>query len=283
MPKENSQKQAVAKYFSENRLVWKDIYNEDNHSMNLCFQISRRKQAILHFVDELARGRTLGILDVGAGAGILLRDLLERGHQTMAIDISFEMVQTARETVAEGMVKKKDCVQADVEALPFGEERFDVVTCLGVLSFVPSENRAIGEMGRVLKPGGVLIVTLPNILRVNNFLDPYFYIEAGRLVKRKLFAGKRKRQDGSVRVGNQAFDTRKYFYNQLKPLFAAHNLSEIKTVALGFGPLTYFKKQILTGRSFLLISGSLEKMAGLKIFRFLNFFTNHWVVYLKRT
>ncbi len=89
--------------------------------MNLCFQISRGKQAILYFIDESARGRILDILDV--------------------------------------------------------------VTCLGVLSFVPSENRAIGEMGRVLKPGGVLIVTPPNILRVNNFLDPYFYIEAGRMVQ----------------------------------------------------------------------------------------------------
>ena len=128
--------------------------------MELCFQISRRKEAILHFRDELARGRVLDILDVGAGAGILFRDVLIRDHHAMAVEFSFEMVKTVREAVAEGMVKKRDCVQADVEALPIGGSRFDVVTCLGVLSFVPSKNSAIEEMGRVLKPAGVLIANL---------------------------------------------------------------------------------------------------------------------------
>ena len=122
MPGEISQKQAVARYFSQNRLLWKNIYDEDTHSMNLCFQISRRKEAILQFIDELAREQTLDILDVGAGAGILLRDVLEMGHHATAIDISFEILQTAGETLAEVRLKEKERVQADGEALPFGRD-----------------------------------------------------------------------------------------------------------------------------------------------------------------
>ena len=75
--------------------------------MKLCFQISRRKKAILHFRDELARGRVLDIPDVGAGAGILFREVLIRDPHAMAVEFSFEMVKTVREAVAEGMVKKE--------------------------------------------------------------------------------------------------------------------------------------------------------------------------------
>jgi ubiquinone/menaquinone biosynthesis C-methylase UbiE len=50
-----------------------------------------------------------------------------------------------------------DAREGDVQDLPFGDEAFDVVAALWMLYHVPDVNRAIGELRRVLRPGGLLV------------------------------------------------------------------------------------------------------------------------------
>jgi SAM-dependent methyltransferase len=51
-----------------------------------------------------------------------------------------------------------DWVQGDAAALPFDDEAFDVVLCQAALMFFPEPTRALGEMARVVKPGGTVAV-----------------------------------------------------------------------------------------------------------------------------
>ena len=50
------------------------------------------------------------------------------------------------------------CLRGRIEALPFPEASFDVVVCVTVLCFTPDPRRAVGEMARVLRPGGRLVL-----------------------------------------------------------------------------------------------------------------------------
>ena len=94
----------------------------------------------------------LRALDLACGTGDIAFALATRGADVVGLDITHRMVQLAR---AKGGAPR--FVTGDMLALPFGDEAFDVVTTGYGLRNVPDIRRAIAEMRRVLKPGGVLI------------------------------------------------------------------------------------------------------------------------------
>ena len=93
------------------------------------------------------------ILDVAAGTGTSSAALQKNGATVVALDFSAGMV-------AEGKRKhpKIEFVQGDAEKLPFGDNEFDAVTISFGLRNVNQPKLALGEMYRVLKPGGRLVV-----------------------------------------------------------------------------------------------------------------------------
>lgn len=101
------------------------------------------------------------VLDVATGTGRLPQALLRRAlfdGRIVALDLSREMLYQAREKLApygEEIV----FLQQDAMNLPFPDKVFDAVTCLEALEFLPDPARALREMVRVLRPGGVLFAT----------------------------------------------------------------------------------------------------------------------------
>ncbi|HEY3291212.1 MAG TPA: class I SAM-dependent methyltransferase [Anaerolineae bacterium] len=104
---------------------------------------------------------TYQVLDVATGTGRLPQAVLAqksfRGHIT-ALDLS-------RRMIAVGQVKLRADADRitwlihDAQQLPFDNESFDVVTSLEALEFFPNQNKALHEMIRVLRKGGLLMVT----------------------------------------------------------------------------------------------------------------------------
>lgn len=281
MPLKSQEKQAVNEFFSNNSMYWKLIYQQDNNLTNQLYQISQRKRTILRFIDGLAGNGRFHILDVGCGAGELLGEMKKRGHHTVGMDLSREMVLAAREQTAGVPAENSGFTQGDIEAIPFADNLFDVVTCVGVLSYLKSEHRALEEMKRVLRPDGILVITLPNILRVNNLLDPYYFLTRVSKYTIRGFAGNGKNRVKSRNRNNgNSIYVRKYFYNQLGRLFRSKGFFKISTAGLGFGPLTFGGREIMIGSGPISLSNRLEKLSGIKILRFLNLFANHWVIYL---
>jgi len=104
---------------------------------------------------HLGRAR---VLDVGAGSGRLARALLPvaRGDlKLVAADPSAAMVALGRRLAPGGF----PWLRAWADALPFPGGMFDIVTVLEVLEFTPSPGAALREILRVLRPGGLLLVT----------------------------------------------------------------------------------------------------------------------------
>ena len=62
--------------------------------------------------------------------------------------------------------------QSSADALPYASKQFALVTALGLIEYVPEPARALRDMARVLQPGGTLIVTAPNPVRMGYLVDP---------------------------------------------------------------------------------------------------------------
>lgn len=129
----------------------------------------RWNETILDLIDSKPKN----ILELGCGTGILLRDLKEKfkSSKVFAFDLSYEMAKYAN-TKNRGNV-----VVADVEAMPFRDNSFDLIIARGVLHHVPSLGKALKEIRRVLRKGGVFVLSEPN-----NF-NPFFRLY--RIIGRK--------------------------------------------------------------------------------------------------
>ena len=104
-------------------------------------------------------------VDVGCGDGRAGAFATERGSRYVGVDISERAVAAAR---ARGL----DARRIDgSDALPFAEDSFDVALCLDVIEHVVFPDQTIREILRVLRPGGIAIVTTPNVAYWRRRLD----------------------------------------------------------------------------------------------------------------
>jgi 2-polyprenyl-6-hydroxyphenyl methylase/3-demethylubiquinone-9 3-methyltransferase len=106
-------------------------------------------------VDELQRDpKGLRVLDVGCGGGLLAEEFARLGCAVTGVDPSTNSLEVARAHAGqEGF--EIDYREAAGESLPFADGEFPVVYCCDVLEHVDDVGRTIGEISRVLEPGGI--------------------------------------------------------------------------------------------------------------------------------
>ncbi|HTW58290.1 MAG TPA: class I SAM-dependent methyltransferase [Terriglobales bacterium] len=96
------------------------------------------------------------VLDVGCGMGRFAEVASRWGASVVGVDLS-----AAAEVAAKNLADRTFVAfQADVFALPFAPESFDVIYSIGVLHHTPDCEAAVKALGRYLKPGGILAVWL---------------------------------------------------------------------------------------------------------------------------
>jgi len=114
--------------------------------------VGRRRLVRTLLEDRIPRGGLF--LDIGCGTGAMSSDLRAKG----------EVVSLDFERAALDFVRSRGLphpVQASAEILPFRLDSFDAVTALDVIEHVDDDRAAAREIGRVLKPGGTAVVTVP--------------------------------------------------------------------------------------------------------------------------
>jgi len=99
----------------------------------------------------------LDVLDVGCGDGALATTLARRSARVTGLDPDAHMLDAARGRAGAEAVDLA-LVPGRTEELPFAEGAFDRVVAVTVLCFIPDADRAIAEMARVLRPGGLLVI-----------------------------------------------------------------------------------------------------------------------------
>jgi SAM-dependent methyltransferase len=119
------------------------------------------------FVAFLELQPTDRVLEVGSGLGILAADVAKRvpDGEVVGLEYSLDQLQAVRVSAPNLCLQ-----QGDAHALPFPDESFDAVYCRYLLEHVADPPKVLGEMRRVLKPGG-RIFALENDISVNRF-DP---------------------------------------------------------------------------------------------------------------
>jgi len=117
---------------------------------------------------RLGLGAVQSALDVGAGVGhwgALLLPLLAADASLVGVEREPRWVERARERATEpGISDRCRYLQGVAESLEFDDETFDLVTCQTLLIHVADVPAVLGEMCRVLRPGGLLLAAEPNNL-----------------------------------------------------------------------------------------------------------------------
>jgi len=119
-------------------------------------QMGRWSRRLAPMLIEFAGvGQGASVLDVGCGTGNLAFALLQNPKigKVSGIDFSHAYIDHAAKRSRDPRVEFK---VADACALPFADASFDHTLSMLVLQFIPQANRAIREMRRVLRPGGVM-------------------------------------------------------------------------------------------------------------------------------
>ena len=109
---------------------------------------------VVPVIREIAGGRrNLCMIDCGCGTGYNIKTLLEPNGRAFAFDMSPDALLRARAT-------GRPIVQADMERIPFRTDTFDLAISFDVVHSVADDHAAVGEMARVLKPGGYLVMNV---------------------------------------------------------------------------------------------------------------------------
>lgn len=127
--------------------AWADSYDEPGNPI-----VAIEQPAVWSLLDALAPGRAL---DAACGTGRHARRLADRGHEVTGFDLTPEMVARAASNVPDGRF-----FEADVRSIPAQDGTFDSAVCSLALAHVADLDAAVAELGRVVRPGGRVVVSV---------------------------------------------------------------------------------------------------------------------------
>ena len=122
-------------------------------------------EAVLRLI--LPHAHRLGrVLDLGCGANLEYDlALADRGVEVVGVDFAAAFLALAPQH------PRITLLQADAQRLPFGPREFDAVICSEVLEHVPDDRAVMGEIARVLKPRGLLTLTVPLLWNLSRLIQ----------------------------------------------------------------------------------------------------------------
>lgn len=117
--------------------------------------VALEQEVVRELLSALSAGST--VLDAGCGTGRHTAFLASRGHHVVGIDSSPEMLALAAVKVPTARFQR-----AELERIPLPDDSVDAAVCGLVLSHARDLRPAVGELARVLRPGGRLVVSNPH-------------------------------------------------------------------------------------------------------------------------
>lgn len=161
-----------------------DAYEHSIDSDNL-YNAEYERPAMMARLPEDLRDRK--VLDAGCAAGWYTQQLLKRGADVVAVDMSQEMVNAAIRRVGQ----KAQVLCLDLEAaLPFEDESFDIVVSSLTLHYLKEWKEVFGEFRRVLKPEGQFLFSVHHPLTDIRILEDSAYFSTELIIDEWVKDGK---------------------------------------------------------------------------------------------
>jgi ubiquinone/menaquinone biosynthesis C-methylase UbiE len=259
--KGGDQQTLVNSLFEDDASYWAEIYERTGVKE---FVHQQRLRTLLELVERIAPPAQSLILDAGCGAGLAAVALARRGYHVQAMDAVEAMVDlTSRRAIEAGVERRVTTTMGDVDSLPFGDKTFPLVVMMGVLPWLPSIEKPLRELHRVIQPAGHLIVSLDNRWSLCRFLDPFInpVLSPGKELVRSLLyrLGRTEATVHSRLTSNREFDL----------LLKTTGFKKTQAKTLGFGPFTVFRHEFLPSRVGLTVHQGFQAIAerGFPIFR----------------
>lgn len=121
-----------------------------------------RRDAAVAMVQRLAPS-SARVIDLGCGAGPVVSALRQRGVDVIGVDYAEDMLDNARTRLRAMGLDDSRLYQGDCRKTGYPAAAFDVVVCLGVISYIEDYAEVLGEIHRVLRPGGTMILSYRNV------------------------------------------------------------------------------------------------------------------------
>ena len=123
--------------------------------------------AIHETVENILRGEKRGrVLDIPAGEGALAVRLKALGHEVSCCDLYPQIFKLQDTEIKRGDMDK---------TLPYDDNTFDHIVCVEGLEHIENPANAVREFARLLKPGGLLVISVPNIMNIEERLKWLFF------------------------------------------------------------------------------------------------------------
>lgn len=125
----------------------------------LRYRLTRRTREVVSAIKEFAKNPIRDIIDLGTADGRML-DIIHRRYpkaRCIGVEYSQELVNFAKEKFP-----YLEIVKGDIQSLNFPDNSFDLAIAAAVIEHIPYPDKVVKEAKRVLRPGGIFILTSPD-------------------------------------------------------------------------------------------------------------------------
>ncbi len=208
--------------------VLKDYHLKRQTELQFKYRLKRRTSEVLRAIREFGDSQSRLVLDIGTADGLMLEEL------SLNFEATFVGLDISREILAANPERTFQPAQADALSLPFQEGAFDIVIATAIIEHLPDGGKFLSECQRVLRLGGLLILTTP---------EPFF-----------------DRISEVITRQGRGFHYRRFSLRELRPLCSSQGLRVLKAEKFMMSPIGFPKENAIErimrviGLSFLLMN-----------------------------
>lgn len=126
---------------------------------SLIYRVGRRTDEVVRSINKYLNGNVESIVDLGTADGMMLDTLskIYKSAKCVGVEYNKGLYEYAKKTYTH-----LEFINGDIQKMDFDDNQFDVAVATAVLEHVVDMEETLKEIKRVLKPGGILVVTCPD-------------------------------------------------------------------------------------------------------------------------
>lgn len=192
------------------------------------------------------------VIDLGCGAGPVVSALRQHGVDVIGVDYAEDMLDNARTRLRALGLDDSRLYQGDCRQTGYPAATFDVVVCLGVISYIEDYADVLREIHRVLRPGGTMILSYRNVFNPLAS-DPVALIKH---LARKLL----RRNDGAA---TEKFRIGRFLdFRTVSASIEHAGFEFVEFAGIGFGPFAIAGRRLFSEQQSIRLSRWLAKACG---------------------